>query len=587
MIEQDSAKLAFLLNLFAQQRTRRNNFEGQWEESALMAWPEYSGSFFFGRDIAPGAKRAYYQVDSTASLYSFRFGAINEWLITPSNMLWSKVEDDDPYLMKDPTIKLWYHQVTTALWKERYKATANFIGQNQQNMQGLGVFGNMGMFVDELDNYLDPGERGLRYLGLPVGEIYVETDHQRRVVGFTRHFRLNAQQHKTRWPDQQIPIIEAALKISSQQLFNILHFVRPRTDYHPDFMLAPRGKKYESIYVNFDAYCILEEGGYRTLPLAYGRYMVAPDEDYGRGPTQAGLATLKTRNAQKRVFLKQGHRAGDPTWLVPETGLFDLAASAGKTVAGGMTADGKPLVGILPTGQIQITKEMMDVDDVLLRGFYLIDLFQMILGDKQNEMSPRQVLEYVNERGVILGPTVGGLLPQYCAPLIDRELDLLSWLRKLPKMPPAMREARAQAKIVYTSPIARAMQAQESAGYVRSFEFAGQAVQAGADPSILDIFELDEALPAMAERDNAPPEWFSSPKSLAAKRKGRQQQQQADQQAKELPGRAAIIKAQAIQAKAQTGGNIGGTLSGVPPQQMPNIPNAQGQATNNPGLGGP
>ncbi len=52
----------------------------------------------------------------------------------------------------------------------------------------------------------------------------------------------------------------------------------------------------------------------------------------------------------------------------------------------------------------------------------------------------------------------------------------------------------------------------------------------------------------------------------------RQQEAERERQVKELPGKAAIIKAQAISAKAQTGGNIGGALSGVPPTQMPQIP---------------
>jgi hypothetical protein len=44
-----------------------------------------------------------------------------------------------------------------------------------------------------------------------------------------------------------------------------------------------------------------------------------------------------------------------------------------------------------------------------------------------------------------------------------------------------------------------------------------------------------------------------------------------------MPGRAAIMKAQAINTKAQTGGNIGGTLSGTPQGGMPMMP---GQDTN-------
>lgn len=576
--DDDAAKLSFFFTLFAQQRTRRGNFELSWEESAALAWPEYRGSFFYGRDIAPGAKRAQFQLDSSVSVASHRFGAIVDWLVTPSNLMWSKVEAGGQHgreLMRDLAARQWFNNVTHILWQQRYRAEANFIAQNQQNMQGLGVFGNMGMFIDELADYLDPRDRGIRYLGLPIGEIYLLTDHQRRVVGCTRHFRLTAQQFKTRWPKSKVPVIEAALMISSQQLFDILHFVRPRTDYHPDFMLSKRGMKYESTYISVQGYCIIEEGGYRVLPLAYGRYMQAPDEDYGRGPMQMVLASAKTKNAQKRIFLKQGHLAGDPAYLLPDTGLVDLKSHSGAFNPGGMSADGKLLVGVLPTGQIQITKEMMEEEDGIIKDAFLVSLFQMILGDKQNEMSPRQVLEYINERGILLYPTVGGLSGSYGGPLIDRELDILSWLRFLPPMPPVLREAKADYQIIYTNPITRAMQAQGDAGFVRSVEFIGQAIQSGADPSLMDILALDRAIPMMGEHDNAPMEYYSTPKEYAQKQKGRAEEKKRDDYIKSLPGLSANKKADAIVAKAQVGGNIGGALSGVPQGQMPMMPGQQ------------
>ena len=55
--DEDADELAFLMQLFSQRRSRRVNFEQQWEESAALAWPEYMSSFFYGRDVAPGMKR--------------------------------------------------------------------------------------------------------------------------------------------------------------------------------------------------------------------------------------------------------------------------------------------------------------------------------------------------------------------------------------------------------------------------------------------------------------------------------------------------------------------------------------------------
>ncbi len=318
--DDEHAKVAFFMMLFNQYRTRRVNFESNWEENAALAAPDYMGSFTYGRDRAPGAKHAQYQLDSSAQIYSFRFASIVDWLVTPQNMMWSRVGFDNKELMKERTVMEYCRDISEVLWRERYEAKANFVSQNAQNMQGLGLFGNMGMFIDEIDNYLDPDESGLRYLATPVGEIYIMCDHQKRVVGFIRHFRLTAQQAKNKFKNKIIPQIEAALAIGSQTLFDFLHFVRPRTDYNPFEFLTNKFFKYESTYISVQGFCILEEKGYRTLPLAYGRYMQFPDEDYGRGPTDMARPNLKTNNSAMRTFLKQAHRAGDPTcWsMIPD-----------------------------------------------------------------------------------------------------------------------------------------------------------------------------------------------------------------------------------------------------------------------------
>lgn len=589
--DHEEEKLAFYIQLFNQLRARRVNFELQWEETASLCWPEYQSSFFFGRDVAPGMKRQQYQLDTTAQVSSHRFGAIAEWLLTPTNLMWSAVcagGENGEYLMKRREVALYYEQLTRIMWMERYKPEANFIGQNSQNMQGLGVFGNMGMFTDEYCDTVDPKKRGLSYLATPVGEIYVIRDHQRRVVGFIRHFRLTAQQAKRKWKDKVVPVLEAALQINSTQLYDFLHIVRPRDDYNPGFLLSPKGKKYESVYISYQGHCILEESGYRTMPLAYGAYMQAPDEDYGRGPAQMVLASLKTLNAEKAIFLKQGHRASDPAYLIGDTGLLDLRTNSGSFNAGGVTPDGRPLVHILPTGEIQITEKMMENELVGVNDAFLVNLFKMIM-ENPTDMNYRQVLEYVNERGIFLAPTIGRQCSEYLGPLHDRELDILSWLRKLPPVPPILKEAKAglDYQIVYSSPIARSVQSQESAGFMRIVEWASATSQAIGDPSLMDNFDFDTSIAAMGKQSATPPSWFSSNEQKAKARKARADAEERSNQVKELPGKAAIMKAQAISDKAGAGQNTGGALSGTPPTGMPGVPNQQGQITNNQGFQGP
>ena len=65
---------------------------------------------------------------------------------------------------------------------------------------------------------------------------------------------------------------------------------------------------------------------------------------------------------------------------------------------------------------------------------------------------------------------------------------------------------------------------------------------------------------------------MSTAKEIAAQEAAAAAAAKEEARVKSLPGEAAIAKAQAISAKAATGGNTGGTLSGTPEGGMPMMP---------------
>lgn len=578
----EKSKAAYLTLLFSQHRIRRAPYEQQWEEAAALCWPEYRNSFSFGHVRTPGIKYTQYQVDTAGSIASHQFMSICDEMLTPAHSLWSILRPSDMKLMRDRSTALWFETATRALWTERYKAAANFVGASQQNYQGLGVFGNMSLFTDELDSGPNRPRGGLRYIPLSVGEAYYLTNYQGRVDGFIRHFRWSARQAYQRWGDAIPQILRAALDVQSQELFDFLHFVLPRNDYDPNRYFEPQGKPYWSCYFCHTAQKVLEEGGYRTFPLAAGRYVMAPEEDYGRGPAQMVLPELKTLNSQKSDYLSSGHQQARPAYVIGDDGLTDFKTHSGAFNYGGFTQDGKLLISTMPTGNFEVSEKMMDYSARAIADAFLLSLFPILSKDEIGEVGGRQVIELVAERMVFMSP-LARQYSDYLGPMIDRELDLLSHQGKLPPVTPAMREARADYRIEYASPLARAPQTQAIAGYWRTLEMTQGLVAQGADPALLDIFDLDVSLPEIAQSQYAPARWMAAREKIAAKARARQQQQQQENYIKSLPGLAARDKAQAIVAKAQTGGNIGGVLSGTPAGGMPAV---QGNPRGQPGMRG-
>jgi len=549
MSDREERIVAETLRDFNAMTTWRNVFALQWEEVARLIWPEQSNTFMYGTFNFPGMKKTQYQVDATGQSALHKFAAICDSLLTPRNSMWHQLEATDPYLMKDRDVRLWFEDTTRRLFKYRYDPMSNFAAQNYYNFRGLGAFGTAGMFIDEL---YDPihGHRGLRYKGVPLGELFLRENHQGLVDGFIRWFRMNARQAYQKWGDKIPDGMKAALEKGDMHLFDILHHVCPREDYEHG-RIGARGKPFASFYVAVEGRKLLEEGGYRMLPIACSRYDQAPQEVYGRSPAMMVLPSLKTLNAQKTTFLKQGHRAADPVLLTTDDGVVGISLRPGAINKGGMSIDGKPLIGVLPTGNVQINEKMMDMEVRLIEDAFLTNLFQLALNLKDlPQMTATQVIEIMNQKGILLAPTIGRQQSEYLGPLIDRELDLLSSQKLLEPPPPLLTEAKGEYQVVYTSELSRAQRMSDVSGFFRTVEFSKELINITQDPSALDWANLDRAMPEIAGIQGSPVRWTASDKEIQAKRESRAKAQQAEMQLKAMPNIAAMKSAEAKQYAA-------------------------------------
>ena len=544
--EEDEVSAA--LREFAQLQVTKTNFNQQFEEVAQLLMPSYRNTFMYGSNTAPGTKKTDHQVDATGMMALSRFGAICDSLLTPRNQMWHSIEAEDDYVMKDRATRLWFEDTTRRLFKLRYSATANYASQNQSIYKSLGAFGTGGLFIDRL--YDPRGTKGFRYRAMPLGEIYIKENHQGLVDGFIRHFQLTARQAEQRWPGKLPAQLIVALDKNSEQLFNFLHRVCPRTDNYDPGAYDARSKPFKSQYIALEGRCMMPnpdsgalEGGYNSFPAAISRYEQAPGEVYGQSPAMQVLPALKTLNAEKTVFLKQGHRAGDPTLLVHDDSIVPTIRP-GSFVPGGVNADGRPLVIPLQGGNIQITKEMMQEERQLINDAFLVSLFQILTESPQ--MTATEVIERINEKGILLAPTVGRQMSEYLGPKIHRELDLASDMGLLLPMPPRLQEANGSYQVKYTSPLAKAMRAGDASGFMRLVSELKEIFAVTQDPSLFDPISFDRATPDLADIHSVPPEWMASDEEIGGIRQNRAKQQQIQQRIQAAPAAAAMMKAQAV-----------------------------------------
>lgn len=528
------------IQILGRLRNDRSMFDEQWEEVAKRVLPGFSGTFYgHGQHMrTPGEKHTEVMYDSTASRDLLRFMSAMESYITPQTQKWHRLKASDDSLNQRRRVQLWFEKATNTLFRYRYASRANFVGQKQLDYMSSGAFGNGSLYIDRLD-----GRPGVRYKFCPPGTTYWMVNHQGIVDTIYRVFNWSPRQVVDKWGDEVPAEIRSRLKTHPEKEdIEIIHVVEPNRDQDPQ-RADYRGMPYTSLYIGVKDHHIFERGGYRSFPYTVSRYILFPGENYGRGPGIFALPDIKTLNQITKTVLKQGHRSVDPVILAHDDGILDsFSLRPGYINAGTMSADGKPLVGTLPVGNLAAGLEHQQQAQANIHDHFLITLFQILVDHPQ--MTATEVLERAQEKGALLSPTFGRQQSETLGPQIKREINLLVQQGLLPEPPPELIEAEDEYEIEYDSPLSRAQRAEEAAGMMRSVEFALQWATSTGQMDPLDWFDTDVIIPEVQSISGMPASWTRSVEAVAQLRKSRAQQAQAEQLANAAPGVAALMKAQ-------------------------------------------
>ena len=512
-------------------RANRGIFDEHCEEVAAVVMPSHRNTFLGWGWTTPYVKKTDKQWDAHASIAAQRFSAVMESLLTPPGSQWHRLVPSDEHLKNNRMVRTYLDQVNTIIRKRRNRPMANFIGQMQQVYLSLGLYGNGCLLIDSTDDNRSP-----RYKYMHLGQVYFAENHQGQVDTFYRFFKLTPRQAMEQFPGYtpQSIATQANQPGSTEELHEFMHCVYPREDYDPGSVL-PKDMPIASLYFAVNDRKLVQESGYRKFPAAISRYLQAPGEVYGRGPAMLVLPQIKLLNEEKKSVVHQGHRALEPIILAADDGVigtFSLRANAVNY--GAMSPDGKPLVSVLPQGNLAVGEKMMEQDAAVIDDGFLMSIFKMLEDNPQ--MTATQVMEITREKGFLVGPTIGRQTSELLGPMISREISLAHEQNALPPMPPALMEVEGRMGIEYDSPMARMQRAENASGFMRYLEMAKDYAQVTGDPSALDWINFDQAAPDLMDISGVPMAWTSTSEQVGVKRKNRAQQQQQDAMLKNAAG---------------------------------------------------
>lgn len=524
-------------------KSERSIFDSHWQEIAERIWPDRA--LFTKKTKSEGEKRTERMFDSTAAMALTRFAAAMESMLTPRTAKWHKLRVSDDDLNQSPAVQRYLDEVTNILFRVRYSAKANFASQMHESYMSIGAFGTGGTLVEDMLG------SGIRYKSVDLANLYFCENRHGIIDTVHREFQYTARQAMQHFDQSKLPqkIRDAAEKDPDAK-FDFLHCVKPNEERKSSDR-SYRGMEFSSYYICVESKSTIEEGGYRTMPYALGRYITTPGETYGRSPAMLVLPDVKMLNEMKKTIIRAAHLSVSPPLLLQEDGAlqaFDLRPNALNF--GGVDERGQQVVHPLRIdGRIDIGMDMIGTQQRIINDAFLVTLFQILVD--QPQMTATEAMLRAQEKGALLAPTMGRQQSELIGPQIERELDILAHAGMLPDMPRELLELGGDVEIEYVSPLNRAQRAEDGVAILRTFEAIAPLAQ--VDPSVMMVFDLAKAARELAQINGVPSKIIRSDGEIEAMQEGQQQQSDVAQilDAAPIAAQTAKTLAQAQQIASQ------------------------------------
>lgn len=494
--------------------------------------------------------------DSTGIRAVPKFRAILQRLCSPDGQRWAKLNADDQALMRQPRVKMYFHELTELLHKMRYTPRARFKQMTTGVYSQIGVLG----FGPNRIRWRQPSaiepRGGFIYKAVHAKDVFVLADGDGVVDTHFVRFWLTARQFKLWFPkldkSEYPPVIQRELERTGgprdNEFYEFVHITYPRDmDSYDKHALDVRRFPYCGNYLAVqDKEWVGKEEGYMRQPYLVPRSYTEPDDLYGYSPALQALPSLGAASAMKKSIIRAGQKAVDPVILAADDGILSgrIGLTPGHVNWGGVDSQGRALIQALPPSDPGIGIEMLQDERADVNDAFLVSLFEILAQDRERMTVP-EVMERIGEKAALAAPTMGMLQSEQFGPQIEGEIAVLAehapWL--LPEMPPELVEANGEYQVEYTSPLAKGLYAEEDAGFMRIVAQCAEIAASTGDPSVMDHFDFDTAIPDLADHAAVRPTWIASPEALEAKREERAKAVQAEQAVQAAPAMASVATA--------------------------------------------
>lgn len=570
------------IDLYNDAKQLRVPREADWRLAAAYCNPkQYNAWNSTGPSTNIGSMAAARRIayDSTAMRALPKFQAVCERILTPHNMRYQALSVSDRNLASNIHVRTFFDTLNDKLFAKRYEAKALFIQSSAEMYGSIGTYGTGPVYLGNRKPSPTNKRGGFLYRSCALRDVYILIDDDGSVSHVFRRFWLNCRQFKQKFPGAPVPKCFAAQdasgKMQEASFFEFVHVVCERADYDPSSLFVNRHAFTGSYISVTDATYVGDEQGFVSQPYLTPRIGTEAGDPYGYGVASQAIPAMGTASQIKKTVIKQGQKAVDPVLLTHDDGIMNGSVDLrpGAQNPGAVDKQGRLLVHALPTGDFKVSDQLLTDERDDINDAFLVKLFQMLM--QEGEKTAEEVLQFIADRAMMVAPLMGRVQSEFLSPATEREIDLLVESGEMPPYPPELVEAKGGYDIIYTSPMAKGMYADEVQGFMRAVNFAEQLAQGTGDPSYMDNFNFDTAIPEMAEMQATPARWMATPAQKASKGDARskmQQQQQLLQNAGNISAAAKNVQAMQGAQGAQIPPPMQGGVPAAQPPMMPALP---------------
>jgi hypothetical protein len=515
-------------------KTDRSSYIHTWQDMTDHILPQ-SGRFFT-QDRNKGNKVNSKIIDSTTSFAVRTLSAGMMAGITNPARPWFSLRVLDPAMNERYAVKEWLETVRNLM-------SELFISSNVYNALPL-LYKEVSVFGTAAFIMLENKRKTMRCHSYPVGSFYLGQSWEGTIDTCYREYQMSAAQMVKQFGMENCSskVQQAVKETGRDTYFDVVFAIEPNDDFD-DTKFESKYKKFRSVYYEKSSseQKFLQQSGFDEFPVMAPRWEVTGEDVYGYGPAWDALGDIKALQIEQKRKIQAIDKGVSPPMSAPSTLEHKIISQLPGAITFMDVTQGQqamqPIYQINPTWLQYLTQDIRETQGRIKRAFFE-DLFLLISQDDRSGITAHEIVARSEEKMLILGPVLTRLNDELHDPMIDRAFNIMSRSRKLPPAPPEIQGMNLT--VEYISTMAQAMKMTGISGIERISSFTAQI--ASTFPTVLDLFNSDEAVISMAEMLSTPTKILRDEKEVTAVRQTRAQQDSIRKKAELAASAAATTK---------------------------------------------